>query len=299
VVVGLVFLSLILTIVHSQQNSCSCTCCIGESCRPISLATLSVSSCTLTTCLERCRATYADCRVSYPNGVLTAQCNNTNIGTQTCRCDCCNTGSSVCTPSYVGLATTYQCQTGSCSIACANQYPTQCVSNQNGQTVGTCIPTTTTTTTTSFPLIINNQCVCSCCNTGSTCSPYYVGTTHASQCSSTTCTQSCQNQYSYMCPTNTNVGQSNGVCSNVTPGSTRCRCNYCVTNVNCQPYELYINGGCSDCDRNCRQVLPCSTNCQITATCLTNGAPMRENFSFFILMSFLTLFFSSSSNMIK
>ncbi|CAF1023163.1 unnamed protein product [Adineta steineri] len=140
-----------------------------------------------------------------------------------CRCDCCNTGSASCSTSYVGTSIAYTCASDSCSISCALQYPSQCVTNQNGQTQGQCVglitTTTTTTTITSGPWL-GNTCSCMCCQSGSGCSPTYVGITSASQCSTTACTQACQARYPSVCPSLFLLGQTQGTCTNLITATT-------------------------------------------------------------------------------
>jgi hypothetical protein len=285
---------MLLTIVRAQQSPCSCSCCTGLSCTSVSLPTVYVQYCTLETCLAQCRATYSQCQVPLPYGQVSAQCGS-NIGPQYyCRCDCCNTGSTSCSPSFVGYALVYSCQTGACSIECNRQYSSQCVVTQNGQTQGTCIGliTTTSTITTIGPWL-GNTCSCMCCQTGSYCSPTYVGTTSASQCSSTTCTQACRTRYPSSCPSSTSIGQTMGTCTSTTTGNTRCKCYCCGTN-GCINYDINTSGDCSTCDSSCRVQAPCINTQQVTQTCTFNNKARRlKQFSLRWVIFIITILFSS------
>jgi hypothetical protein len=269
--VGVIFL---LTSIAAQQDSCSCSCCMGLNCSPLTLPTLVVSYCTLNKCLEQCRAAYSQCQSSYPNGIITPQCVSTNVQQFSCRCDCCYTNSGSCLPVFVGLANAYTCQSGSCSISCAQQYPNQCQSNQNGQTQGNCIGSlTTTTSTTTSGSWLGNTCSCMCCNNGTYCSPLYVVITSDYQCSLTSCTQACQIRYPLTCPSSMVTGQTNGTCINSNIGLARCRCN-CCSNTGCITYELNTNGNCTSCDAACRHTSICINPHETTSVCYTNGADM-------------------------
>lgn len=271
---------LLLTMVHAQQDSCSCTCCSGQNCSPYTLPPLPLQSCTQDRCVAQCRTSYPQCQNGYPNGVLSAACSSTLTPQYNCRCDCCNTGSSSCTPVFVGNAVGFTCQTGSCSILCSQLYPTQCISNQFGQTQGTCtgqLTTTSTTTTTAGPWL-GNSCSCNCCSTGSSCSPFYVGATSASQCSATSCTQACRNQYPATCPSFTSTGQSSGTCTSQGGGSTRCKCNCCGMS-GCSDIEVNTSGSCASCESACRQQPQCTNAYQVTPTCLSSGIERSITFS--------------------
>jgi hypothetical protein len=284
-----VFLLLVNT--QAQQQPCSCSCCYGQSCNPAPLPTVYVQQCTLESCLVQCRSTYPQCQVTYPYGEISAQCLPTTTASSLsqfkCRCDCCNTGSAMCSPSYVGETLSFTCQTGACSIACNTQYPYQCPSGANGLTQGTCtgIITTTTTTTTIGPWL-GNSCSCMCCQTSSNCLPTYVGTTSASYCSSVHCTQACRIQYPSLCPTLLYTGQTNGTCTSGAGGNAVCKCRCCGNN-NCLNYDISTNGGCSTCDSLCRTQTRCTNTNSVTFTCQNNNA--KKSFPSIILI--LTIIF--------
>jgi hypothetical protein len=272
----LVFLLLVNT--QAQQQPCFCSCCSGQSCIPTALPTVYVQQCTLQSCIAQCQSTYPQCRVNYPNGAISVQCGSITTTPSVfapfrCRCACCNTGL-YCTPSFIGETSTYTCQAGSCSIACYQQYPSLCPSGSNGQTQGTCVDyiTTTTTTTTIGPWL-GNSCSCMCCQSGSYCTPTYVGTASASYCSSVQCTQACRIQYPSLCPTLTNIGQTSGTCTTVTGGNTICRCR-CFSNTinNYINYDVRANGGCSACSSSCQQQTRCPNTNSETISCQTNNA---------------------------
>lgn len=284
---------LLLVCVRAQQNSCSCSCCRGVSCNPTLLPTVYVSYCTLEKCIEQCRSTYSQCQVSYPSGIIIAQCSSTSVPQFSCRCDCCNTGSASCVPTNVGNSLAYLCQTGACSISCSNQYPTVCVANQNGQTQGTCIAaiTSTTTRTTTVTATIGpwlgNTCACTCCSTGSYCSPTYVGVTSASQCLPEACTQACRNRFPSTCSASSLIGQTLGTCISDYSGNTRCRCNCCGTN-GCINYDVSTNGGCTLCDSTCRFRSPCINTYAVTQTCsFSNGKALPSWMISIFLISIL------------
>ncbi len=295
---------LLVTYVRTQQDLCSCSCCVGQFCIPVLLGTFNIQSCLTEICRSYCRNSYLQCQTDYPNGQLVAQCSSTVSPLYNCQCDCCSIGSALCSPVFVGYSTAYTCQPGACSISCSAQYPNQCVSNQNGQTNGTCIgaiTTTTTTTTTTTSAIttttvsgattswLGNTCSCMCCQSGPTCSPnIYVGDTSASQCLSTTCTEACQNRYPSFCPLISLLGQTNGTCRIQNTGNTRCRCQCCATN-GCSSYEINTNGDCISCYSMCRQNLPCGNTNNVTESCESN-----KSMQFSVTLSMFTLITSLS-----
>ncbi|CAF4303462.1 unnamed protein product [Rotaria socialis] len=277
----LLILSLLINSVQTQQDICSCSCCIGVSCSPVIVGSFSVSSCAVDTCLQLCRTSYYQCQAYIPNGQAMGQCSSSVSPLYQCRCDCCNTGSTSCVPSFVGYGSAYQCNTAACSISCASQYPSQCVSNQNGQVSGTCTGpiTTTTTTTTVRTNIIGTgyTCSCMCCSSGSNCvANVGVGFTIASQCSSLSCTQACQNQYPTYCPSIPSLGQSNGICTNQVNGNIRCQCRCCTAN-GCPTYEINTTGDCTSCSTLCQQQSPCGSTNPAAYTCSTNTNKSKQS----------------------
>jgi hypothetical protein len=291
----LLILFLLLTSIQAQQNSCSCSCCNSLFCNPTSLPTNYIQNCTLVSCLAQCRATYTQCQGNYPSGYISVQCGSNIVPQFNCRCDCCNTGSTSCSPSNVGYTLAFSCQPGACSIACKEQYPYQCVADQNGLTQGTCIgfistTTAATTTTTTMGPWLGNTCSCTCYQTCSSCLPTSAGVTSASYCSPVTCTQACQNQYPLSCLSASNISQTIGTCVSGN-GDTRCNCRCCSTN-GCINYGISTNGGCTMCDSMCRQYIPCSTTAQVTVqTCSTNNAKTPLPWMFFVLMITISTFF--------
>jgi hypothetical protein len=287
----LLVILLLLTSIQAQQNPCLCSCCNSQSCTPITLPTVYVQTCTLQSCIQQCRATYPQCQGNYPTGYISVQCgsNTSNIVPQfNCQCECCNTGSALCSPSYVGNTLAYSCQIGACSIACRNQYPSQCVADQNGVTQGTCTGSVTTIPTTTIGPWLGNTCRCTYCQTGSSCSSTPVGVTSASYCSTAACTQACQNQYPSSCSCLSNNNQTSGTCISQTGGNTFCACNCCSTN-GCINYRINTNGGCTMCDSICRQYTPCSNPGQvIVQSCSTNNAKISRPSIIFILI--ITIF---------
>ena len=292
----LLMLVLSAAIVQGQQNACSCSCCVGQFCVPTPLATLYVQSCTSDSCRAQCQLSYSQCQVSYPSGGISAQCTTTSAPQYNCQCNCCNTGSTSCVPFFVGNTIAYTCQTGACSISCAQQYPNQCVSNQNGQTQGSCIGLLTTTTTTTRASSIGwlgNSCTCKCCQSGSNCAPNLLGTTSASQCTLVACTQACQTQFGSSCPSLSYLGQTTGACANTGSGNTLCSCN-CCSSTGCLNYNANSNGDCSTCTSVCQQQAICSNPYQVTYTCTANDAAAPNRFSFVWIIFAWMLLFSAS-----
>ena len=193
------FALLLLGCVQAQSYNCSCSCCFGQGCRPSLLSTYApAAACTNDACLAACKTRFYQCNTAPPSGQAVGSCitatttttttatNNPLIigGPYSCKCDCCSTGSSACTPALVGYTNAFSCQIGACSIACSRQYPSVCVNTQFGQTQGTCVGSTGST-----PNIPTGsmRCGCSCCGTAG-CQNYEVTTT--SGC--TSCLSRCQ-----------------------------------------------------------------------------------------------------------
>jgi hypothetical protein len=277
---------LLVTGIRAQyQNQCACSCCLGQSCPAVIVGMVNVQNCTADICLTQCRCTYPQCAANPPYGQLLAQCTNP-VYAFTCQCLCCNTGSSTCAATFVGYATAYACQPGACSIACIAQYPAQCISNQYGQTVGTCLGAVTTTTAMStIAPWLGNICSCLYCQSGYTCtSNLLVGVASVSQCSSSDCTSACQNRYPTTCSTSY-LSQINGVCLIQANSRTRCKCNCCGT-YGCLDYDLSTNDTCASCYAKCAQVSPCPNSRPVTYTCTANQPRLMANFllSVFILI---------------
>lgn len=278
----------LLTTIQAQQDPCLCSCCTDISCQPTSLPTVYVQTCTLQSCIERCIGTYSQCQRNHPQGYISVQCPSNNVPSFNCRCDCCNTGSTTCTPVYVGITQVYSCQTSACSIACENQYPLQCKADQSGTTQGTCISVVNTTTaTTTIDSWLDNTCRCTSCQAAPTCSSVYVGVALGSSCSVPACTQACQNKYS------SNISQTSGTCLSNTGEFTFCNCRCCSTN-GCINYKINTNVGCNMCDSTCRQYSPCDQTASITVqTCSTiNNVKIYFPSGIFIFYQILFLFFS-------
>ncbi|CAF3437696.1 unnamed protein product [Rotaria socialis] len=210
-------LIIILSTIIRAQYPCSCSCCVGSNCQSCIISYAYAPSCTATSCLQVCSARYYQCAANAPYGQASGTClSATTItplsGPYSCRCDCCNlNSSSSCAPALVGYTTAYSCSTGSCSISCNSQYPLLCVSNQNGQTQGTCQgPSMTTTSTTTTGAWLGNACSCYCCQSGPYCLPTInVGNTSSPYCSMYACTQACQAQYPSLCPSTPYFGRTN------------------------------------------------------------------------------------------
>ncbi|CAF3608230.1 unnamed protein product [Rotaria sp. Silwood1] len=289
----LLVIVLLINYAHTQQSVCSCSCCIGQSCSPSILAPLYIQSCTIETCRLQCRAVYFQCQADYPNGQIAVQCLSYVNPLYNCQCACCNTGSATCTPSFVGYSTAYVCQPGSCSISCATQYPSQCVSNHNGQTNGVCTgPITTITTTISTTTVsrltnspsIGYTCSCMCCQSGPNCSPNIgVGNVIASQCSSLACTSACQNQHPGICPSIVDLGQTNGICISQNGANIRCQCQCCGTN-GCSTYDINTNGNCASCSTLCQQQSLCANTNTVTFTCNSNPSKISLEFSLTLIV---------------
>lgn len=277
-----------MSTVRSQQSSCLCSCCNGFSCNPILLPAIYVPNCTLTQCLAQCQVTYSQCRINQYYDRISAECRSVSTPQYICRCQCCKIGSTSCVPSYVGSAVSFLCNIESCSIACANQYPNLCASDHLGQTQGSCVgPVTTTTTLAPWS---GNTCSCACCNTGSFCSPVYVGTISDYRCTSGTCTQVCQNQYPSKCPYWSNLGQVVGTCTSSTNENIRCKCQCCGTN-GCLNFELIHSQDCRMCDSMCRSRSPCTINDPITYSCIRNNAKVfLPSFIFLFSINFSIVF---------
>jgi len=192
----------LLNIVRIQSYPCSCSCCLGQGCQASQLlGTVDAQYCTDASCLDACKARHYECNIFPPYGqaigkCLTATTTTTNSpitgGPYPCQCNCCNTGTYLCTPSLVGYTNAYSCQVGACSIACTKQYPTICVNNQYGQTQGSCLGITTSTAT-----IPGGSVRCGCFCSGSSGSHNYemITTNGCSSCD-TVC-RSIQLQCSY------------------------------------------------------------------------------------------------------
>ena len=282
---------LLLTVVRCQDDLCSCSCCIGQSCTPTLFPSVSLTSCTLERCLSECRRTYQQCQTSYPQGVLIPQCESNSKPQFDCTCACC-IGSSSCSLTTVGNAMSYVCQSGACSIACADKYPNRCISNQYGRTEGTCIgrlsTTSTTSTTTSRSPALINDCSCYCCQNGPNCIVTNVGVTSASQCSSNACTQSCQQTFPAQCPIS--GGRTEGACTVGTNRNIQCKCQCCFTN-GCRVFLLLVNGYCQSCQSACAQDGQCRDAYSVTYTCRGTHLSMSK-FSAFILLGLSILFCS-------
>ncbi|CAF1232193.1 unnamed protein product [Rotaria sordida] len=267
------------------QNRCSCSCCLGQYCQPTIVGTVTVQNCSTETCLTQCRCSYPQCAANYPYGQLFAQCSSPVYTLFNCECSCCNTGLFTCIPTFVGFTTAYVCQVSLCSVKCREEYPTQCVSNENGQTQGRCTgPLTTTTTSTAITPWLGTLCSCSYCQSGYTClSNLLLGVTSASECSSSACIQACQNQYLSTCPTATYLNQINGVCLTEIKGRTRCKCN-CCGGSGCIEYELNTNETCTSCYAKCQQVSPCTSTLPVTYACTLNKSMILTNYSLSIII---------------
>ncbi|UJR32334.1 hypothetical protein I4U23_019797 [Adineta vaga] len=282
----------LLPAIRAQQYPCSCSCCNTYMCTPTTQPITYVSTCTSEVCAAQCRAIYPQCQGTYPNTQVIAQCGTSYIQLYNCRCECCSTGSATCTPSYIGTSVAYTCQPGACSISCSRQYPSQCISNENGQTQGTCtgLITTTSTTTTIGPWL-GNTCSCMCCQTGSYCTTTNVGITSASQCSTTACTQACQIRYPSVCPSIYSLGQTSGTCtSGSNSGNTRCACRCCGSD-GCLNYDIRTNEVCTTCNSLCQSQTQCRNSYQVTYTCYLNDAKrLHSKFIFILILTFFSLF---------
>ncbi len=277
---------LLISYVQTQQDTCSCSCCLGMSCSPSYVGNIIVPGCTVDTCRVSCRDRFAQCRMDYPSGQLVPQCSSiptTLSPLYNCQCDCCKTGSSTCTPFFIGYSTAYVCSVGACSISCAIQYPTLCVS-QTGQTVGSCTGpiTTTTALSTTSAYWFGNTCSCMCCQTGPNCIPVTIGDV-AIQCSSVSCTAACQNRYPQNCPLYANLGQTNGICRNQNTGNLRCRCQCC--GINGCPYYDFNTNDCASCNTRCQQ--QCGTTIGVTYTCSRSNKSIQFSLP---LIIFITMF---------
>jgi hypothetical protein len=283
---------ILATAIQSQPYPCSCSCCIGLNCEPTPLRNINAFYCSTESCLEACSSQYYQCQKSPPNGQAIAQCLTSALGPYSCQCNCCNSGSVSCTPTFAGYATAYLCNSSSCSIACATQYAGVCISNQYGQTQGTCVGLTTTTTMATSSL--GNACSCYCCQTGPNCLPLSnVGNTSSSQCSTLACTQACQVGYPTLCPTSLVVGQTNGLCSNTASGNIRCQCKCCGSD-GCLNYNVYTNTSCRSCSILCQQQTQCINSNSGTYSCSSNSTALSQfssfNWNLFLFLSSSHLF---------
>ena len=186
-----VYSCVLLSTVSAISYPCSCECCLGVDCKTSTIDKIvHAEQCNDDSCLAACRRTYYGCNVSPPHGQAKGRCLTTTTTTTKrpdlivapylCRCECCNTGSYLCSKSLVGYATAYACSEGACSIACARQYPSLCVNDRRGQTQGTCDGNTA-------PPNGSGLCGCSCC-TNNNCHLYEMVSSHG--CS--TCSSACQ-----------------------------------------------------------------------------------------------------------
>ncbi|CAF1000243.1 unnamed protein product [Adineta ricciae] len=277
--------------VISAQYPCSCSCCLGQNCQVASIGNVYAPYCTADSCRSTCRSQYSLCSADYPYGLSSGQCLSAVIatpvnGSYSCRCDCCNTGSPTCSTLLVGYTSAYSCSSGSCSVACASTYPLICISNQYGQTIGTCLGlATASTTTTTIGPYLGNPCSCYCCNSTTTCSPYiYVGNTSATLCSTYACTYACQIRYPSICPLLTAVGQTLGQCTTYTSGATVCHCK-CYGSVSSIDYDLYTSGDCVTCSGICSQYTKCVNSYQVTYTCNSSSKSQRRFFIYSLIFS--------------
>lgn len=188
------FFALLLNIIYVESYQCSCSCCFGQGCQATQLPNfVDAQECTDASCLKACKDRYYQCNVTPPNGQAIGKCLTTTTTTASstilggpylCECRCCNTGTYMCTPSYVGNTNAFSCQVGSCSIACTQQYPNICVNNQFGQTQASCLGTITSTAT--VP-VGSTRCGCSCQGTSGF---HYYEVTTTSGCGA--CSTACQ-----------------------------------------------------------------------------------------------------------
>lgn len=183
------------TIIAVRAYQCSCECCFGFGCSLLLLSnSIEANECTSESCLAACKGRFYQCTAPSPDygraigkclSVTTTSTNSPLVGgPYLCECKCCQTGSYSCTPINIGYANAHSCHDGACSIACTRQYPSICVSNQYGQTQGTCVSNVIPSST-----VLNGckRCGCSCYgNTGH--HTYEVITTN--DCS--TCSNACQ-----------------------------------------------------------------------------------------------------------
>lgn len=276
------------------QNQCSCSCCLGQSCQPALIGNVNVQNCSAEICLTQCRCTYSQCSAASTSyGQVLSQCLTTVNTLYTCRCLCCNAGTPTCAPIFIGYTSAYSCDVSACSIACTVQYPSQCVSNQYGQSQGSCSGVMTTTT--AIPTVapwLGYACSCLYCPSGYTCSSNtLIGIASASECSSSDCTLACQNRFPLTCTT-TYLSQITGVCLTQNSGRTRCKCNCCGT-TGCIDYELTTNDTCSSCYARCQQVSPCTSTRPVTYVCTADGLLRTANLtlSIFILILLIDVSF--------
>lgn len=268
------------------QSQCSCSCCLGQYCSPVIVGTVNVQNCSSELCLAQCRCTYSQCAaMSSTYGQVLSQCVTPVYTLYNCRCLCCNGVSVPCTPMYVGLSSSYQCTDSACGVACANQYPSQCVTNMYGQILGSCVGTVTTTTAmTTIAPWLGYLCSCLYCPSGYTCtSNTIVGTTSVSQCSSAAeCTSACQNHYPSTCTT-TYLGQIYGVCLSQGSTRTKCKCNCCGNN-GCLDYDINTNDTCTSCYARCQQLSPCASTRPITYTCTAQCSLIHLNLPLLVII---------------
>ena len=301
---GLVFLFL-LTHARTQSIGCVCTCCrsftTGQPCPPISLPIIPINGqyCVLETCLEQCRANYFECQGNTAVDQLTSECillNNTITTTApvpyNCRCDCCNTGSSTCTPVYIGNTRAYSCRPGACSIACEQQYPNQCKSGSTGVTQGECTDTTTittvaTATTTTGPWL-SNTCECISYQSSVCGSTTFLGVTSASLCAASSCTQACRIRYPL--PSD---NQTIGKCISDSAAKRSCNCQCCGTS-NCIDYKVTTNEICERCGEICVEYSPCASKGQVRLLSCNHSRTLFSYVNVILIISLSIFLFSSS-----
>jgi hypothetical protein len=269
---------LLVTGIRAQllSSQCSCACCLGQACAPSVVGSFTLQNCSVDACATQCRCAYSQCAATYPYGQVLVQCLPPPTTYFNCACQCCNTGTVACIPTFVGYTTAPSCDT--CNIACYANYPSQCVI-QTGQTQSICgtVVTTTTTASTIAPWL-GYICSCLYCQFGSTCSSgVMVAVSSASQCSSSECTQACQNRYSSSCST-TYLSQISGTCLSQGSGKTKCKCN-CCRGFGCIDYEVNSNDTCTSCYSKCQQVSPCTNTPTVTYTCAATTSIITSNLS--------------------
>ncbi|CAF3078682.1 unnamed protein product [Rotaria socialis] len=292
----LLLIAVLVTGIQAQSR-CTCSCCLGQYCQPTIVGTVDVRTCSPEVCSAQCRCAYPQCAANSPYGQVFVQCSPPVYPLFNCECRCCRTGSFTCIPTPVGLSTSYLCEISACSVACSSQYPSQCISNENGTTQGSCLgPLITTTTTTAMPPWLGSLCSCSFCQSGSICSSsLLLGVTSASQCSAPACTQACQNRNPSTCSLSY-LNQINGVCLSEVRGRTKCKCN-CCSGYNCLDFELNINETCTSCYSKCQQVSPCVNTFSVTYTCSSNNSTISTNFtlSYMFFIFIIAVIFESYS----
>ena len=114
------------TTIPWQGNGCSCLCCLGANCLPLSvIGNTSTSQCSTLACTQACQTNYPTLCPSSPLlGASIGLCTNVTTGATQCSCNCCGLNGCL----NYNVYTNGICS--SCSTQCLQQ--TQCLNSNTG-----------------------------------------------------------------------------------------------------------------------------------------------------------------------